>query len=50
MSKNKNNQEEEVTFEVKSYFKTTKKEYKKGDKISLSSEKQIKYLQSINVI
>jgi hypothetical protein len=37
-------------FTVKSPFKTTKKEYKVGDVISLSSEKQIQYLQSINVI
>lgn len=37
-------------FTVKVGFKTTKKEYKVGETIELSTEKQIQYLQSINVI
>jgi hypothetical protein len=37
-------------FEVKHPFSTTKKEYKVGDTIELTTQEQIDYLKSINKI
>ena len=46
----KNKMEKGQLFDVKSPFKTTKREYKVGDKIELFSQGEIDYLKSINKI
>ena len=40
----------QTEFEVKRDFKTTKKEYKKGETIKQTNADAIAYLKSINVI
>lgn len=37
-------------YEVKENFSTSKKEYKKGDMIELTTQGQVDYLKSINKI
>lgn len=42
--------EKGMVFKVKEPFKTTKREYKVGDTIELTTQEQIDYLKSINKI